>query len=312
MTPTGRYPHTRIRFVSGCLLLAIMTLAPVAARAALDAPSVLLVNRGHGKLVIEVTAGASGAPNGFTVNWMTRQEFQANGSVWPDIGYPTLNWAEFTGRPSLNTFDLYRSFKLEPYQTIRVELGDIECETGVNSNTRKEMKSDVDYVISAFAEGGSNDTRSDHSQEAEGQPTTQGLDCTYTQGYWKNHASAWPVGSLKLGTVTYTKSQLLQILDDPTKGNGLVSLAKQLIAARLNVYNGADGTPIASSLAAADALIGGLVVPPIGTDGLYPSVTSDITQALDDYNNGITGPGHCGETSTRPNPTWGELKSLYR
>jgi hypothetical protein len=312
MSTLGRNVHARIRFAAGCLLLAILMLAPIAAFAALDAPSVLLVDRGHGKLVIEVTAGPSGAPNGFSVFWMTRQEFQSIGSVWPEIGYPTLSWATFTGRPSLNTFDLYRSFKLEPFQTIRVELGDIECETGVNSNNRKEMKSDVDYVMCAYAEGSSTDSHSDHSPEAEGEPTTQGLDCTYTQGYWKNHATAWPVSGLKLGTVIYTKSQLLQILDDPTKGNGLVSLAKQLIAAKLNIYNGADGSPVASAIADADALIGGLVIPPIGSGGLYPSVTSDVTQALDDYNNGITGPGHCGETSTRPNPTWGELKSLYR
>lgn len=32
-------------------------------------------------------------------------------------------------------------------------------------------------------------------------------------GYWKNHPEAWPVSSLKLGTVSYTKTQLLQILN---------------------------------------------------------------------------------------------------
>ena len=60
-------------------------------------------------------------------------------------------------------------------------------------------------------------------------------ECTLTQGYWKNHPNAWPVSSLKLGTVTYTKDQAIAILKTPVKGNGLVQLAHQLIAAKLNV-----------------------------------------------------------------------------
>src|SRR6187551_989910 len=65
-------------------------------------------------------------------------------------------------------------------------------------------------------------------------------DCTYTQGYWKNHPDAWPVASLKLGTVTYTKVELIAIFKTPVKGNGLIQLAHQLIAAKLNVAAGAD------------------------------------------------------------------------
>src|SRR5688572_23676843 len=59
--------------------------------------------------------------------------------------------------------------------------------------------------------------------------------CTLTQGYWKNHPEAWPVASLELGSVTYSKAQLLSIFRTPVSGNGLVSLAHQLIAAKLNV-----------------------------------------------------------------------------
>jgi hypothetical protein len=117
--------------------------------------------------------------------------------------------------------------------------------------------------------------------------------CTLTQGYWKNHADAWPVSSLTLGTVSYTQSQLLAILGQPVAGNGLISLAHQLIAARLNIATGASGSAISSSIAAADALIGGLVVPPVGSGVLAPATTSALVTALDNYNQGITGPGHC-------------------
>src|SRR5258705_5036 len=65
--------------------------------------------------------------------------------------------------------------------------------------------------------------------------TTETTNCTYTQGYWKNHPNAWPVTSLTLGTVNYTKAQLIQILEEDVNGNGLISLAHQLIAALLNI-----------------------------------------------------------------------------
>src|SRR5262252_6449413 len=67
----------------------------------------------------------------------------------------------------------------------------------------------------------------------------QGRDCVRSQGYWKNHESAWPVTTLKLGSLIYTRTQLISILDKSASGNGLVSLAHQLIAAKLNILSGA-------------------------------------------------------------------------
>jgi hypothetical protein len=117
--------------------------------------------------------------------------------------------------------------------------------------------------------------------------------CTYTLGYWKNHPQVWPVQSLKLGTTSYAQAQLLAIFGQPVKGNGLTSLSHQLIAAKLNIAAGADPTAAAAAISAADALIGGLVVPPVGSGFLAPSSTSGLITTLDNYNNGVTGPGHC-------------------
>jgi hypothetical protein len=124
------------------------------------------------------------------------------------------------------------------------------------------------------------------------------LGCTRTIGYWKNHPEAWPVQSLTLGTVTYTQAQLLSIFNQPVKGNGLVSLAQQLIAAKLNQLSGASTPqPAGEALAAADTLIGSLVVPPVGNGFLSPAVTSGLTSTLDQYNQGLLsgGPSHCPE-----------------
>jgi hypothetical protein len=131
-------------------------------------------------------------------------------------------------------------------------------------------------------------------------PITAGEDCTLTQGYWKNHPNAWPVTSLELGSVTYTKAEALDILATSVNGNGLVALAHQLIATKLNLASGSTGTAVTQAVSDADALIGGLVVPPVGTGYLASSSTSALTHALDDFNKGDTGPGHCEGTPCEP------------
>ncbi len=129
-----------------------------------------------------------------------------------------------------------------------------------------------------------------------------GDGCTLTQGFWKNHEEAWPVATLTLGTRSYTQAELLAILREPVRGNGLVSLAHQLIAAKLNVAAGADDTDVASAILAADLILANLVVPPVGTDTVKPSETATIAGRLDDFNNGAFGPGHCDDGPPPPPP----------
>ncbi len=67
-------------------------------------------------------------------------------------------------------------------------------------------------------------------------PTT----CMYTPGYWKNHEEYWPVTELTVGCVEYSQSQLLRILDMPTRGDLTIKMFHHLLAAKLNVLYGAD------------------------------------------------------------------------
>jgi hypothetical protein len=58
---------------------------------------------------------------------------------------------------------------------------------------------------------------------------------TGTPGYWKNHPEAWPVGTLEIGGVTYTKDDAIGIMNTPVKGDKTYTLFPALVAAKLNV-----------------------------------------------------------------------------
>ena len=122
-----------------------------------------------------------------------------------------------------------------------------------------------------------------------------GEGCTLTQGYWKNHGARWPVASLTLGSVSYSAQELMAIFNRPPSGNGLVALAHQLIAAKLNQAAGASAVGMSSTVADADALIGSLVVPPKGRGVLSQDATGALNDALAAFNEGLVGPGHCDD-----------------
>ena len=84
--------------------------------------------------------------------------------------------------------------------------------------------------------------------------------CPQPKGYWKNNPNLWPASALpmKLGNPTYSKTELVNILKmavgtGPKADTSLI-LADQLIAAKLNIANGSDPTPIESTIMHADSL----------------------------------------------------------
>jgi hypothetical protein len=294
---------------------------PALAQGDFDTPTLTLGPTGLGKQTITVTAGATGAPAGFTIWWMPRAEFDANGGQWWLYGDPRQGEANFTGTPSLNVFPgEASSFALGPNESITVEIGDLFDESGVavtgwRSSWGGELEYGTHYVFCAFANATQTTYQSGFTENFDA-TTIQTQDCTYTQGYWKNHEEAWPPSCtpMTLGNNSYTKAELLQILREPVRGNGAISLAHQLIATKLNICQGANPSAVSACVNAADALLSGCganKVPPIGSCNLAPNTTSATNQCLDNYNNGLTGPGHCPQTPART-ATWGQLKVLHR
>ena len=247
---------------------------------------------------ITFTAGATGAPAGFSLQWMTLADFIANGSVWASSEDPNLCHASFSGNAASSRYNL------GPGESVTVEVGDFLFDNGTSTSCDSPLVCGTTYVFRAFAHANSSYNRSDFTATLQCSTLPcedRNHNCTYSQGYWKTHGpiptgnntNEWPVTSLQLGTVTYTDLQLQAIFNTPAAGNGLISLAHQLIAARLNIANGADGSSITATLAAADALIGGLIIPPVGGGSLPNSATSSLTNTLNNYNEGLIGPGHC-------------------
>jgi hypothetical protein len=283
-----------------------LTTWPVAAFAVPYAtPSLSVTNVGQGKVAVAVALGTTGAPAGFKVQWMRESDFLASGWSNPEE-------ADFTGTATLNLWG-GTTFTPESSVLVTVEIGDLFDETGVTATAVDELTPETAYVFRALVNGDASGEESGWSQHvATTTETTE--NCVRTQGYWKTHPEAWS-GPITIAGISYTQAQLLSIFNTPAAGNGLLSLAHQLIAAKINIQSGADGSAVAATLAAAEVLIAGSCgangIPPIGTCYIHPSATSGYTEALDDYNNGASGVPHCDSVSVGP-ATWGQIKSIYR
>jgi hypothetical protein len=293
--------------VATVLLAAVV---PFAHAQALDPPTLTKTGGGFFRIDVDVQAGASGAPHGFLIQWMTRADYEAYGFSDPEYDVYAA-YCEFDGIPTLNTDARSDSYVLGPDGVINVQMGDLFDETGVVGSYLDGVPPG-EYAFRVIAMGdGVNPGSDSEPSEVSFFSTNGNPECT--QGFWKNHTEVWPAGCtpMLLGNVAYSAAQLLSIYNEPANGNGLISLAHQLITVKLNQCNGSNVAAVAATIAAADALIGNLVIPPVGGGFIHPSQTSALTQTLDDYNNGII-PGVVACVTPAKKSTWGNLKSMYR
>lgn len=139
-------------------------------------------------------------------------------------------------------------------------------------------------------------------------PPTDVVGCTYTQGYWKNHTKysaarrddGWDnIGPLGEDTEFFLSgSTYLEVLKTaPKGGNAYFILAHQYIAAKLNVLNGTSAPELVTDvLAEAEALFNAYTPAQIGAlkgSNALRKTFIEHAKILDQYNNGIIGPGHC-------------------
>lgn len=274
----------------------------------ISTPTLSLAAASQVSVDLQVCAGATGAPAGFSIQWMTVAEYVANGNQWYLSEDPRLCKASFSGNASGSRYNLGAN------ECIVVNIGDFLFDNGASTNCAHALVCGVNYVFRSFAHATNTQMRSDFTPNlvaATSACTPVIPGCTHEYGFWKTHGAIKPNGTaalpeenqwplsvqlngMMLGTIQYTEIQLLTILNtSPAGSNKLVTLAHQLICAKLNEANGADVSSIVVAIAAADSLIGGLYIPPYGTGSLSNAQTNGFTQALKLHNDGGNGAGNC-------------------
>ena len=123
-------------------------------------------------------------------------------------------------------------------------------------------------------------------------PSTVDRLGVYKEKYWKKNPDAGPVDEITVGDVTLTKSEAIALLKkSPDKKDMTYKLAKQFIVAKFNVLIGNDDTPIAATIAAADAWF---VAHPLGSgvgdkSPEWKNEGKDLEKQLKKYNGGKLG-----------------------
>jgi hypothetical protein len=134
------------------------------------------------------------------------------------------------------------------------------------------------------------------------------VGCSLTPGYWKTHSEYGPapyddtwaqLSPAGADTVFFLSGQSYhQVLWTAPQGNAYYVLAHAYIAAELNQLNGADFTDAAAAFADATTAFGtwtpGDIEQLRGNDKTRKGFIK-LAKVLDDYNNGLIGPGHCDE-----------------
>lgn len=163
-----------------------------------------------------------------------------------------------------------------------------------------------DYRVDNTASFVTNDNGNTGSADANVQikvPCAAG--CTLTPGYWKTHSKYGPApfdslwlqkaggDAMFLGTnVSYYNV----LWTNSSGGNAFYILAHAYIAAELNMLDGASApAAVVTAFNQATAMLttyqAALSIP----KGADRTLAISLASILDNYNNGLTGPGHCSE-----------------
>jgi SdrD B-like domain len=112
---------------------------------------------------------------------------------------------------------------------------------------------------------------------------------TGTPGYWKNHPDAWPVQTITIGGVTYTKDQAIGWLMDGFNKDKTVTMFSSLVSAKLNVLVGNDSSCVSSTITQADQWMAtyGPVGSKVAASSLAWKIGEPLHRLMDNYNNGM-------------------------
>jgi hypothetical protein len=224
---------------------------------------------------LKVTAGSTGAPSGFSIQWMTKDQFLAGGSVWPVYTTMDANGdpidanfckASFSGNAFGSRYNLLAG------ESVTVSIGAFLFDNGASTTCPNELTPCTEYVFRVFAHGDNVKNRSNFSGNTFCSTECDAGGCTrHGFGYWKNHCELIPADGLTLFGVSYTKDEICTILNtNPSivctgsgknkvcSANDLIIVGHQIIASVLNGddLTGFDATSPAPTLQGQSFLTG--------------------------------------------------------
>jgi hypothetical protein len=130
------------------------------------------------------------------------------------------------------------------------------------------------------------------------------LGCTLIRGYWQTHSIYGPApydetwAAIGEDTDFFQSGQSwYEVMHTPPRGNAYYQLAPQYVAAVLNMEAGASAPEeVLEAIDAAEELFNTYSPEDVaawrGNQGERQTFL-ELASILDDYNNGLIGPGHC-------------------
>jgi hypothetical protein len=128
--------------------------------------------------------------------------------------------------------------------------------------------------------------------------------CTLTWGYWKTHSSYGPAAHpddtwnlIGVDSQFFISGQTYyEVLQtNPKGGNAYYILTHQYIAVQLNMLNDASSTDEVDAAMAWATTFFNTYTPSSTLSKMVRNDATSYAGTLDDYNNGLIGPGHCSE-----------------
>src|SRR5437868_2758422 len=99
-------------------------------------------------------AGATGLPAGFSLQWMTCDDYAANSNQWFTSEDPRLSKASFSGNANSSRYNLV------PGECVTVNIGDLLLDSGASTNSVGSLSCGKCYVFRAFGHATSELNRS--------------------------------------------------------------------------------------------------------------------------------------------------------
>lgn len=125
-------------------------------------------------------------------------------------------------------------------------------------------------------------------------------DCTYTIYYWLDHSDLWP-SQVVINGQTYSVAQAKALLRSQPKDPQSI-LAKSLYVTFLNIFHGSNPAYIEKQITDANSWLS-VNLPGAKMSEFTQQVGINLAGSLDDYNNGISGPGLCPNQPPTPELT---------